>query len=70
MDETWVTPDDNTCFAHKDDNAILQPSAVCAFRACEQTVLHRCVVSGCPVHTLRRFSEIPFRKPNPPPFLR
>ena len=29
MDETWVTPGDNTCFAHKDDNAILEPSALC-----------------------------------------
>ena len=31
--------------AHKDDNAIIEPSApVCALRACEQTVLHKCVL--------------------------
>ena len=28
MDEACDTPDDNTCFAHKDDNAILEPSAL------------------------------------------
>ena len=30
----------------------------------------RCLVSGCPVYTPRRFSGIPSRKPKSPPFIR
>ena len=41
-----ATPDDNAFQAHKDVMQFLslEPSAWCAFRACEQTVLHRCVL--------------------------
>ena len=28
MDETWVTPDDTLVLERKDDNAILEPSAL------------------------------------------
>ena len=45
---------------------LLEPSAWCAFLACEQTVLH----SECPVYNPRRFSGIPSRKPKSSPFLR
>ena len=46
-DETWNTPDDQTLFKRtkmKCKSCSLEPSAWCAFRACEQTVLHRCVL--------------------------
>ena len=44
-------PDDRFFSGAQRCYAILEPSACDAFRACEQTVLHRCVVSGCPVYT-------------------
>ena len=54
--------------AHKDDTAILEPSACDAFRACEQAALRcMCSVCGCTVYTPRRFSGILSRKPTSPP---
>ena len=49
-DETCVDQMTDSFQAHKDDAAILGPSACGAFRACEETVLRcRCSVCGCTV---------------------
>ena len=42
--ETCATPDDRFFSGAQRCYAILEPSACDAFRACEQTVLHRCVL--------------------------
>ena len=55
-DETCDTPDDNTYFGAQ---------------RCLQIMLglepQMCLVSGCPVYTLRVFSGIPSKKPKTPP---
>ena len=44
--------------AHKDDAAILEPSASDVFHGCEETVLKKmCLVSGCPVYNPVDFLE-------------
>ena len=45
-DETCADQMTDSFQAHKDDTAILEPSACDAFRACEQAVL-RCICSVC-----------------------
>ena len=46
--------------AHKDDVAILEPSACDAFRVCEETVLRcMCTVCGCPVYTVDFLEFVP-----------
>ena len=48
--ETCVDQMTDSFQAHKDDAAILEPSACDAFRACEETVLRcMCSVYGCTV---------------------
>ena len=42
--ETCAGQMTNSFQAHKDDTAILEPSACDAFRACEPTVLHGCAL--------------------------
>ena len=53
IDETWNTPDDSTCFgAQRWQCNSWAKRVVCSFRACEQTVLLRCVSRcGCLVCT-------------------
>ena len=69
--ETCASQMTDSFQAHKDDAAILEPSACDAFRACEETVLRcMCSVYGCTVHTASRFFGILSRKPKPPPCLR
>ena len=52
-------PDDRFFSGAQRCDAIIEPNAYVAFRACEQTVLHRC---GCPVYKRRPKTKQMFEK--------
>ena len=71
--ETCATPDDWTLFRRT--KMVCNPCDLGQARAMRSALVNRlyCTdvfLSGCPVHTPRRFSGIVSRKPESPPFLR